>query len=281
MRTFLTAPDLYGTWAIVPGVLQGFIERARAGKPVEYAVAAPSTRQEGSIAVIPIAGIMVQRASLLGSLLGLAGTDAIAEAVRRAAADSSVRAIVLAIDSPGGETFGVPELADAVYKARGAKPVVAVASSLMASAAYWVGSQASEVVASPSSMLGSIGVFAMHEDISQLAESMGVKVTLISAGRYKTEGNEFEPLSEEAQGAIQQLVDDTYAMFVGAVARGRGVKAADVRSGMGEGRVVLAQDAVRLGMADRIATLPDVLDRLGAAPSGRTARAQADRAIQL
>jgi len=243
---------------------------------VHAALPAAVARQQGTVAVIPVTGIMFQRPSFFGSLFGAVGTDQIAASVRSAAADSGVKAIVLDVDSPGGETFGVPELADAVYTARGVKPVVAVANSLDASAAYWISSQATEVVASPSSMLGSIGVFALHEDISQLAEAAGVKVTLISAGKYKTEGNEFEPLSDEARGAVQQMVDDTYSMFVAAVARGRGVKPHDVRTGMGEGRLVLARDAVRLGMADRIGTLGDVLARLGAGAAPMSARTPMD-----
>jgi len=119
------------------------------------------------------------------------------------------------------------------------------------------------LIVTPSGEVGSIGVVAAHMDISKMAESAGLKVTLVSAGKYKTEGNQFEPLSDEARAALQVRVDDYYAMFVKAVARNRGVSPADVRNGFGEGRVVGAKQAVALGMADRVATLDETLARLG------------------
>ena len=99
----------------------------------------------------------------------------------------------------------------------------------------------------------------IHKEISKALEMEGVATTLIFAGRKKTEGNPFEPLTEEAKASIQALVDEQYDIFVKAVARGRGVKASDVRGGFGEGGVVGAKEAVSLGMADRIATMDAVL----------------------
>lgn len=139
---------------------------------------------------------------------------------------------------------------------------MAIANHLAASAAYWIGSAADELVVTPSGEVGAIGVFAAHEDISKSLEMEGIAISLISAGKYKTEGNPYEPLSDEARAAIQAEVDGYYDMFVKAVARNRGVKPADVRGGFGEGRVVRAQQAVSLGMADRIATLDETIERL-------------------
>ncbi|MCC7371633.1 MAG: S49 family peptidase, partial [Chloroflexi bacterium] len=146
-----------------------------------------------------------------------------------------------------------------------------------ASAAYWIASSADEIVVTPSGEVGSIGVFTAHEDISAALEAEGVTVTLISAGKYKTEGNPFEPLSEEARGAIQARVDDYYSMFVRAVARGRGVKPADVRGGFGQGRVVGADEAVRLGMADRVGTMAQTVERLAGRRGGAGSRAEDER----
>ena len=97
----------------------------------------------------------------------------------------------------------------------------------------------------------------------------GVKVNLISAGKYKTEGNPFEPLSEEAREQIQKRVDEYYDMFVAAVARNRSVSRSDVRGGFGQGRMVGAKEAVASGMADRVATLDETISRLA---SGRRRR---------
>jgi signal peptide peptidase SppA len=183
-------------------------------------------------------------------------------------ADESVGAIVIDIDSPGGSVFGTPELADEILKARGAKPIIAVANSNADSAAYWIASAADEIVGTPSSMVGSIGVWTMHVDFSKMDERVGMKVTYVSAGKYKVEGNEYEPLGEEAQAALQARVDEYYGMFVAAVAKGRGVTASAVRNGYGEGRVVTAKQALALGMIDRIGTLGQTLARFGASTDG-------------
>jgi len=117
-------------------------------------------------------------------------------------------------------------------------------------------------VVTPSGEVGSIGVFAIHQDMSAALDQLGVKITLIAAGKYKTEGNPFEPLGEEAMEAVQGRINDYYDMFTRAVARGRGVRQADVISGFGEGRVVGAEQAVRLGMADRVAPIDEVINGL-------------------
>jgi ClpP class serine protease len=114
----------------------------------------------------------------------------------------------------------------------------------------------------PPARVGSIGVFAAHEDISKALEEEGVKVTLISAGKYKTEGMPYEPLCAEARASMQQMVNTFGDMFINAVARNRGVATSTVKHGFGEGRMVLAQDAVRAGMADGLASLDQTVARL-------------------
>jgi signal peptide peptidase SppA len=227
----------------------------------------------GSVAVLPLFGLISHRASMMGDISGPRGTstDKFTAAFRQAVNDPNCKAIVIDVDSPGGTVEGVPELADEIYRARGKKPITAVADCLMASAAYWISAAASELVCSPSSMVGSIGVYSAHEDDSQMLEAEGVKITLISAGKYKTEGNPYEPLGDEAQSAMQSMVDEFYGMFVKSVAKGRAVKVEDVRAGFGEGRVVTAQQAVKLGMADRIATLDQVLSKYGVSRGNATA----------
>jgi ClpP class serine protease len=111
-------------------------------------------------------------------------------------------------------------------------------------------------------MVGSIGVIQQHDDLSEAMAKEGVKTTLITAGKKKASGNPFEPLSEEAKGDAQAKVDTYYSMFLNAVAKGRGISAAQVRNGYGEGDVVLAQEAKRLGMVDRIETLDQAIVRV-------------------
>lgn len=234
---------------------------------------APSRQSGGSIAVVPVSGMIVRRASLFTMIFGGTPTDALVSTIRGLVADDSVSGIVLSVDSPGGTVDGLSEAANEIFRMRGSKPIVTLADTLAASAAYWLGSQADELVVTPSGFVGSIGVYTVHSDVSKSLEMEGIDVTLISAGKYKTEGNPYEPLTDEARAAIQSRVDNIYADFVAAVARGRDVRPSDVRNGFGEGRVVGAKEAVRLGMADRIGTLGDAVARAGARPKGPKAEA--------
>jgi signal peptide peptidase SppA len=229
------------------------------------------------VAVIPVYGVISQRMNLFQEISGGTSAELIARDIRAAANDPEVSAILLDVDSPGGSVYGIAELGDVIYQARQQKPVVAIANSLMASAAYWIGSQASEVVVTPGGEAGSIGVITAHEDYSPLIEDRKLPaVELIYAGQYKAEGNPYQPLDDEARAAIQARVDEYYAMFVDAVARGRGVPAQAVREGFGQGRVLGAQGAVDAGLVDRIATFDDVLGELvqsgGGAEAGMNRR---------
>ena len=287
-------------WAIQPEKLQAilaFLELKAAGQGpseetlaqiqaanIEAAKRASSVANaSGSVAVIPVYGLISHRTSMMSEISGPGGTSCqqISKQVQAAANDPGVKAIVLDIDSPGGTVDGVAELADEIYQARGKKQITAVSDCLMASAAYWIAAACNEIAVSPSSQTGSIGVYGAHEDYSGALEQEGVKVTLISAGKYKTEGNPYEPLNDDARAAMQQTVDDYYGMFVKAVAKGRGVKADDVRNGFGEGRVVGASQAVKLGMADRVATLDQVLSKLGVNRNGNTSQMAAEQIVPI
>ena len=112
--------------------------------------------------------------------------------------------------------------------------------------------------------MGSIGVWQAHFDYSKALEEDGVKPTLISAGKFKVEGNPYVPLDEEAKGFMQTRVDEYYVAFVKGVAKGRGVGMEQVRSGMGEGRVLGADAALAQGMVDGIASFDQVLSKMRA-----------------
>lgn len=266
---------IYDTpWAILPAKLAEIVavaKRHAAGvqlsaeeiEAVKAAARKPDVRAGGgAVAVLPLFGSIFPRANLMTEMSGATSAERFATLFRSALADPDVASIVIDVDSPGGAVSGVPELADLIFGARGQKPVVAVANHLAASAAYWVATAADELVVTPSGEVGSIGVFAAHEDWSRAYDQAGVTVNLVSAGKYKTEANPYEPLGEEARAAIQGRVNDYYGMFTQAVARQRGVKVGDVRDGFGEGRVVGAREAVRLGMADRIGTLDETIVRV-------------------
>jgi signal peptide peptidase SppA len=227
------------------------------------------------IAIIPVWGVIGHRANELRDISSRVGTstEILGAQIAQYANDPNVKAIVLDINSPGGGVFGVAEVADQIRAARSKKPVVAIANALAASAAYWIASAASEIVVTPSGLVGSIGVFSIHEDHSAELAEAGVNVSLIKAGKFKAEDNPFGPLSDDAKTAIQGRVDDYFSMFTRSVAKGRGVALDAVRNGFGEGRVVGAKEAVAMKMADRVGTLDDVVgdllnpDRLAALKS--------------
>ena len=251
-------------------VRNGPAAEARASRTAQ--VAAPPK----SIALIPLHGVLTSRSS--SSWFGeTRGMDVLGQAIQAAGDSADIGTIILSIDSPGGTVAGTPELAAIVRAVAARKKVIAIADTLTASASYWIGSQASEFIVAPSAEVGSIGVMSVHQDVSQAMAEMGIVTTMIHAGKYKVEGNPFQPLSEEAKAARQAGVDTAYAAFIADVARGRGVAPAAVRDGFGEGRTVPAAQAVALGMADRIATLDELLAGL----TGGTSRMRPRRRSAL
>jgi len=219
------------------------------------------------IAVIPIHGVIAPRMNQVADFFS-GGTSyaQIRNLLHLAVADPSVGTIVLDIDSPGGSCAGATECATSIRAAAMRKPIIAVAEYQMCSAAYWLAAQASEIIASPSASVGSIGVFTIHEDLSKMLEALGITATIVSAGKFKVDANPFEPLSAEARGRLQAQVRTTFGRFVADVAKGRGVTPEAVRGGFGEGAVVTADDALALGMVNAIATLEDTIARVLVTP---------------
>lgn len=234
-----------------------------------------TTKSGGAIAVLPLYGVIAQRMDMMMAYCGGTSAERFADEFDAAMKDPDVSAIVIDCDSPGGSVQGTPELAKRIYDARGkGKKLIAVSNSCMASAAYWVCSACDEVVASPSAETGSIGVYTVHVDQSGMNEKLGLEYTLIKAGEHKAEGNPWEPLSADAEAFIQSQVDEMYGAFVGAVAKHRGIKVSEVNENFGQGRCFTSKQALAVGMIDRIATLEDVLKKLGAKDVGMSGRPQ-------
>jgi len=274
-------------WAIEPAkgeAIAHFLSRKAAGEQIPRAEidAAAALRKPakkpraGVVALVPLHGVMVKRGNFITEASGLMTTEDVGRAVDAAAADPNVEAIVLDVDSPGGSVAGTPELADRVHAAAKAKKVIAVANSAAASAAYWVAAQAGELVVTPSGQVGSLGVFVMHFDRSEEMRQRGVAVTLVKAGERKAAGHPYGPLEGEARAEVEEVVAGYYDQFVRAVARGRKATLTAVREGFGKGGMVLAEAAVREGMADRVATLDDVLARFGVSLSDVAPDARAE-----
>ena len=232
------------------------------------------TRTADGVALIPVLDTLVNRGAWLDSRSGLTSYEGLAAQIRAAASDPEVGAILLDISSPGGEAAGMASLADLVKQVRDSKPVTTFVNDMAASAAYGIASAASEIVISPTSTVGSIGVVMLHADRSGELAAQGVKPTLIFAGSHKVDGNPFEPLSDAVRADLQASVDAHYRQFLDTVAAGRGRKLTADMARATEARTLIGADAVRLGLADRIAGFDEVLTSLSQTtrPSGRTAR---------
>ena len=221
---------------------------------------------QGSVAVLPMFGMITQRDSVWQDVFGGVSTESLGAAFTAAINHPKVGAVLLDVDSPGGTISGVPELADIIYRGAQIKPVAAISNSQMASAAYWLGSQVGAnkkaLVASPSAEVGSIGVYRMHEDYSERMAQDGIKVSFLAVPEFKTEANPYEPLSEEARQHHMQQVQAGYESFVFAVARGRSVSKTAVKGEFGKGRMFGADDATTMGLVDRVATRNQLLSEM-------------------
>jgi signal peptide peptidase SppA len=281
-RSILISEFLSTPWALMPeriAAFAGVMSRWHAGEQASDEVMAGihADRQArevkrsasmqaggGQIAVLPLYGVVTQRGSMVDDVSGSGGasTQRFSDALRQAISDPTISQILIDIDSPGGSVYGVAELAAEIQSARAQKPIVAIANSLAASAAYWIGSAASELYVTPGGEVGSIGVWQAHEDWSAAMEDAGVKTTLISAGKFKVEGNPYQPLDAEAQSFMQTRVNDYYTAFTKAVAKGRSVPVDQVRNGMGQGRVLGADQALAEKMVDGIMTFEEVVKKM-------------------
>lgn len=182
-----------------------------------------------NVAVVPVQGTLVQKTGTLRPFSGMTGYDGTRQNFLLAVADPAIDAVVLDIDSPGGEVAGLFDLVDAVYQARGEKPIWAILNENAYSAAYALASAADRVIVPRSGGTGSVGVIAMHIDWSQALEKAGFKVTFISYGARKTDGVEELPLSDEAKKRFQADINEMGELFVETVARNRKVAASEIR----------------------------------------------------
>ncbi|EBA18392.1 Periplasmic serine protease [Roseobacter sp. SK209-2-6] len=264
------------------GLPSDWAEDARS-KPV-YAME-PIQGRRGTVHLLRLHGTIMPRGGMMARMSGGASLEMFQKAFSQAASDAHAQAIVIEVDSPGGMVEQVQETASMIYSARrSGRPIVAVANSLAASAAYWIASAADELVVTPSGRVGSIGVYTMHDNLAVALEKAGIERSVISAGARKVESLPFGKLAPEARAATQAQVDATYERFTHDVAEFRGVASEVVRADpeeaeahFGGGRAYHAQEAVRLGMADRVATLSETIQRLsteGRVPKPSVARAR-------
>lgn len=236
------------------------------------------------VAVLPLFGMLAQHVDDLEGSGGTSTAD-YGRQLAQLVANPSVRTIVLEVHSPGGQVYGTQELSDHIFAARkSGTRIVSAVNSEAASAALWIGTSPERVYVTPSGQMGSLGVVVMHRDYSAFEDRVGVKTTLLATPERKISGHPFAPLGDEAATELRDGIEKSYKRFVSAMARNRGVSEDRVRSDFGGGAMLRADEAVRAGLADEIATLRDVLaaevDRLRPRPPAGNARANA-RALAL
>ncbi|MGO4379734.1 MULTISPECIES: S49 family peptidase [Telluria group] len=202
------------------------------------------------VAVIPIQGTLVQKLGTLRPYSGMTGYDGIRQNVLTALADSSVKAIVLDIDSPGGEVAGCFDLVDTIYRARGTKPIWSILNESAYSAGYAIASAADKVLVPRTGGVGSVGVIWAHMDWSKALTEAGFKVTFITYGDLKAEGRPEIELSDEARARFQADINTMGELFVETVARNRNIPAAKVRDT--QAGTFLGAAGVAQGLADSV-----------------------------
>ncbi|MCS4509142.1 S49 family peptidase [Xylophilus ampelinus] len=249
---------------------------ARMGRPLANEQQAYKLR-DGGVAVFGIDGVLAPKMNLFMEISGGMSMQMMRQQIESAGADPRVRALVLAIDSPGGSVHGTPELAATIREIAGIKPVVTLASATMASAGYWIGAAANAVyITGPTVLVGSIGIVANHEFNPRAG---GRQVTEISAGKYKRIASGNEPLTEEGRAYMQAQIDHIYSVFVDAVAQYRDASAEQVLEHMADGRVFVGQQAINAGLVDGVSSLDALVEDLATNPAKHTGRRKAVFAV--
>ena len=222
------------------------------------------------IAVIEIAGTLVHRGAWIGQSSGLTSYEGIAGQLQAALADPSVRGIALDIDSFGGEVAGAFDLADRIRAARAQKPVHAFVAEHALSAGYVLASQADRITLPRTGAVGSIGVVALHTDISGALDQEGIAVTLIHAGAHKIDANPYQPLPAAVHDQMQCHLETVRRLFAETVAQGRGARLDAAAALASEAAVFRGTDAVAAGLADKVADPVTAFRNFAAQPRGVT-----------
>jgi protease-4 len=208
----------------------------------------------GKVAVVEVDGIIG-----VGADRGT-DTDSIVRTLADYRDDSSIRAVVLRINSPGGVVAPTQEIFTAVQRLRDAgKPVVASLGAVAASGGYYVAVAADEVYANPGTLTGSIGVVMQLANIEGLLKKVGVEYVVVKAGAYKDVGNFARAMKPEERRILQALLDDVYGQFVSAVADRRGLDRKTVLA-FADGRIYSGQQALKLKMVDELGGLEDAIE---------------------
>ncbi|TFH84697.1 S49 family peptidase, partial [Billgrantia azerbaijanica] len=254
-RTWLMTAEALDTLLAVAD-RQGDVEalEARLGRPLDNT---RSVSVRDGVAVIPVTGPIFRRANLFTEISGATSTEVLATDIQAALDDPSVRALVLDVDSPGGDATGINELSDLIYQARGQKPLKAYVGGMGASAAYWIASAADEVVVDDTAQLGSVGVVL---NIRTREDRPGEKTYEVVSSNAPNKRPDLE--SEAGRAQLQERVDELAAVFLDKVARHRGLPRDEVNDRFRQGGIATGALAVEAGMADRLGSLESLIAEL-------------------
>ena len=215
------------------------------------------------VEVIPVHGVLVSRGSHLNACETMTSYEDLRAQLKQAVADPLVERVVMDIDSPGGAAVGAFELAADIRAMSRIKPITGLVNFMAYSGGYLIGSACSELVVSQTSGVGSIGVIASHMDRSKMEENMGVKVTTVYRGAHKNDLSPHEPLTDQSLKMLDDLVAESYQLFVGAVAEYRGLSPERVMAT--EAGLYRGQAGIAAGLADRLQSPQDAVDDISRA----------------
>ena len=215
---------------------------------------------EDGCACIEICGVIGKRVSDIEKCSGMCDVNDITKELDACMADDNVQSIMLDIASPGGTVTGIQELAEKIAECRMTKPVMAYTDAQMCSAAYWIGSAASVIAASPSATVGSIGVYMALLDSSAMQAAAGLKTEVFKAGKFKGAGIPGTTLTDEQRSQMQAQVDYIMQQFTSSVRENRGVHISD---DVMQGQTHFAKQAVGMGLVDMVGTRAEAKSAIG------------------
>ncbi len=232
-------------------------------KEYDEKVVSTEPRSEGKVAIVDLDGVLTgdHYESIFGSRES--AVVGFVEKLKKAEADGDVRAVIVRIDSPGGDVTTSDILYNELraFKERTKRPVVAAFMGVAASGGYYVAGACDRIVAHPTTITGSIGVIALHVSLAGLMDKIGVKAVALKSGPSKDVGSPFRDLTEEDRRLLQGLIDQAHERFVRVVAAGRQgrLTEAEVRA-LADGRIFTAAQAADAKLVDRVGYLQDALE---------------------
>ncbi|MCG6428417.1 S49 family peptidase [Vibrio parahaemolyticus] len=238
--------------------LEDFAPESLSGKSGK-AITRGMEKREGGVAMIHVNGVISRYANLFTNICGGTTTQLLAQDFTQALNDPSIKAILLNIDSPGGEAKGIHELAEMIYQARGKKRIIAYVGGNACSAAYWIASACDEIVIDATGCAGSIGTVLEMRVRKQRDEDEFETIEIVSS---QSPNKRQDPSTETGRAAYQKHLDDLAEVFVQRVARNMAVSRDTVINEFGGGGILIGQDAVDKGMAHRLGSLEGVIAEL-------------------